>query len=248
MFRVSRLSRSTIWLSALHSLVADYAGSASYASSSSPGQTLTVSRASTTTHLVASTTTPAVGQTVTYTATVAAVSPAMGSPGGTVNFLVGSTLLGAAAVTGGVASLDVVASGVGIAQTVDAEYVGTASYAASTSNGLPVNVQQGTPMLSLVATPDFVGKRARGATLTVTVHAGIPGGPVPTGTVTFDLNNKKLKTVSLAAGRATVVVASTKATGRTFVVHYAGDTNYAAGVSHSVKIAAKFFKAKSPVA
>ena len=243
---VATFSSTTLTVGA-HSLVAAYSGSASYTASASSQQALAVGQAATTTTLASSTSTAAVGQIVTFTATVAAAAAGVGSPTGTVVFHDGSAVIGTAPVSGGVASLSVGLSGGGAAHVIEATYSGTAGFAASDSAGRTVTVGPTTPVITLVATPDFVGKKARKATFVVLVQAGSTGGPVPTGSVTFEINHKTLRTVRLVNGSASVVVSSAKATGRTFLVSYRGDTNYKAASSRSLHIAPKFFKGKPPV-
>ena len=243
---VATFSSSTLTVGT-HSLVAAYSGSASYSSSASSSAALAVGQAATTTILASSTSTAAVGQIVTFTATVAAVAPGGGSPTGTVVFHDGSTVIGTAPVSAGVASLSVALSGAGAAHVIEATYAGAAGFAASDSAGRTITVGPTTPVITLVATPDFVGKKARKATFVVLVQAATTGGPVPTGSVTFEINHRTLRTVRLVNGSASVVVSSTKAKGRTFLVSYRGDTNYKAATSPSIHIAAKFFKTKPPV-
>jgi Bacterial Ig-like domain (group 3) len=156
-------------------------------------------------------------------------------------------VIGTASVSSGVASLSVALSGGAAAHVIEATYSGTAGFAASDSAGRTITVGPTAPVITLVATPDFVGKKARKATFVVLVQAATTGGPVPTGSVTFEINHRTLRTERLVNGSASVVVSSTKATGKTFLVSYRGDTNYKAATSSSIHIAAKFFKTKPPV-
>ncbi len=227
-----------------HLLAADYSGSDSFLPSASTTLAFSVGQATTTTALARSTATPLVGQLVTFTATVAAVAPGAGVPSGTVVFHEGSTVLGTASVSAGVASLAVALSGVGTGQTIEATYSGSPGYAGSTSAGETVTVEQGTPTTTLVATPDFVGSKARKVTLTVLVQSGVSGVPVPSGSVVFDIGRRTLRTLPLVDGSASVVLSSRKATNETFVVHYRGDADYKAAVSSGVHIRRSFFKAK----
>ena len=69
------------------------------------------------------------GQAVTFTATVQAVPPATGTPSGLVRFFSGTTQLGSTTLFGGEGTLTL-SLPVGSA-SVTAEYVGNASFAAS---------------------------------------------------------------------------------------------------------------------
>jgi hypothetical protein len=81
-----------------HSLTASFAATSAFAASTSPSVTETVNQAATTTALRASANSVSRGQSVVFTATVAAVAPGAGIPTGTVRFFDGSTLLGIAQV------------------------------------------------------------------------------------------------------------------------------------------------------
>ena len=81
-----------------HSITAVYAGDTNFTTSTSSAVSQVVNQASTTTLARPPSTNPSVfGQSVTFTATVAAVSPGSGTPTGTVNFLDGTTTIGTAA-------------------------------------------------------------------------------------------------------------------------------------------------------
>ena len=157
----------------------------------------------------------------------------------------GSTVIGTVPVSAGQASLTVAFSGVGTPQVIDAAYEGSESFGASNSAGQMETVLQATPTITLVATPDFVGSKARGVTFQVFVQAGNAGGPVPTGSVTFKIDRRSFRILPLFNGSASVVVSTRKATGQTFRVRYHGDTNYKADVSNGIHIRSKFFKPKS---
>ena len=74
-------------------IVASFAGDGTNKLSQNSGD-LVVSQTSTTTSLTSSANPSVFGQSVTFTATVAAVSPGSGTPTGTVNFLDGTTTIG----------------------------------------------------------------------------------------------------------------------------------------------------------
>ena len=78
-----------------HSIVAAYSGDTNFNSSNSTSLSQTVTKASTSAVVVSSAPAnlSAYGQAVTFTATVAAVSPGVGTPTGTVAFLDGATAL-----------------------------------------------------------------------------------------------------------------------------------------------------------
>ncbi len=83
---------------------------------------------------------PAVlGATMTLTATIRPVSPATGTPTGTVRFFDGTTLLGTAPLGGGVAALSVFAPYAGV-RAFSAVYLGDARFSRSISGAAQVRV------------------------------------------------------------------------------------------------------------
>ena len=88
------------------SITAVYQGDSNFESgATSPALPLTVAAAATTTTtLTPSTSSPVFGQTVNFTATVAPISPATGTPTGTVEFLSGTTILDTVALSAGTAN------------------------------------------------------------------------------------------------------------------------------------------------
>jgi hypothetical protein len=171
-----------------HSITAVYPGDSSYATSTSSALTQSVQQASTTTALVSSGSPSKAGQTVTYTATVAVVSPGGGTPTGTVVFKDGGTTItcsgGAQTLNGsGVATCSSSPSVVGT-HSITAVYPGDSSYATSTSSALTQSVQQASTTTALVSSGS-PSKAGQTVTYTATVAVVSPGGGTPTGTVVF---------------------------------------------------------------
>jgi hypothetical protein len=125
-----------------HTITVVYAGNASLGSSTSAKLTQTVNRAATKTSVIASLAPSALGQSVTFTATVAVVAPGIGVPTGTVTFKDGSTTLGTGTLnSAGQATFKTSALKVG-SHTVTVVYAGTTNLASSTSLGLVQTVSQ----------------------------------------------------------------------------------------------------------
>jgi hypothetical protein len=101
--------------------------------------TVTVSPADTTTGLSESTGSSVFSELVTFTATVTPVAPGAGTPGGSVTFYDGSTLLGTVALTGGAASLTTSALAVG-SHSVTASYGGDGNFNPGASNAQALQV------------------------------------------------------------------------------------------------------------
>jgi hypothetical protein len=112
----------------------------------------TQSLAATTTTLTASANTINVGQSVTFTATVAPQSGS-GTPTGSVNFLDGTTVIGSGTLNGsGVATYSTSSLTAG-SQSISAGYQGDSNFAASTSGTVTVQVNAATADFSLATSP-----------------------------------------------------------------------------------------------
>jgi len=124
------------------SLTAQYAGDGNFLTSTSSTLTQTVNAANTTTGVVSSLNPSLVGNSVTFTASVAAVAPGAGVPTGTVNFSDGVVLLGSASLNGsGQATLSTSGLSAG-GHGITAAYLGSASFNGSTSGILTQVVNQ----------------------------------------------------------------------------------------------------------
>jgi hypothetical protein len=145
--------QATLTTSALpvgaHPITAVYDGDAGFATSTSLVLTETIGKAATKT-TVASSATPVVhGVPVTFTATVTVVAPGAGTPTGTVTFLDGVTVLGAATLdAGGQAALTTSALVAG-ARSITARYGGDGSFTASASGALAEAVTKASTSTSL---------------------------------------------------------------------------------------------------
>jgi hypothetical protein len=100
------------------------------------------------------------GQSVTVTATVSIDSPGTGVPSGTVTFKNGSTTLGSASLSDGIASLAITPMAAG-AQTITVAYDGTSSDQPSTTT-LVLNVAQASPTLTWLAPATIIAGTSLG--------------------------------------------------------------------------------------
>ncbi len=122
------------------SITAVYSGDANFTTSTSSTLTQTVKQASTTTSVVSSANPSTYGQAVTFTATISPVSPGSGTPTGTVTFYDGSTTLGTATLSGGIASFTTSSLAVGT-HSIKVVYSGDTNFKTSTSAVLSQVVQ-----------------------------------------------------------------------------------------------------------
>ena len=162
----------------MYSVVASYAGTVSqsnasgFASSTSVGVALNVTKAATTTALTSSTTSAGTGMNITLTATVSGGAPGLNAPSGVVTFLNGTTPLGTATATAGVATL-VTTFSTAANYSITAVYAGDTNYTGSTSTTLTQAVV--TPNFSVLANPASLTV-ARGSSATTTLTFTPVGG------------------------------------------------------------------------
>jgi hypothetical protein len=124
-----------------HTLTAVYAGTTAFATGASAAVKESITKDGTATALAVSASSVTIGQTATFTATVAPVAPGAAVPTGTVTFESGTTILGTAAVgASGKATLAEYNWFTG-AHAVTAVYAGDAGHAASTSKPATLAVQ-----------------------------------------------------------------------------------------------------------
>jgi autotransporter-associated beta strand protein len=212
-----------------HTITAVYSGDTNFTTSTSQPFTQTVLPPSTTT-LVSSLNPSVYGQAVTFTATVAPVAPATGTPTGTVMFLDGTTVLGTGTLSNGVASFTTSTLTAGL-HSITASYSGDTMFGPSTSAVLSQMVNQAstTTTLSSSANPSGAGQAV---TFTATVAVVSPGAGIPTGTVTFMEGTTTLGTGTLdSTGHATFQTSSLAQGTHTITATYSGDSNFLTSTS-----------------
>ncbi len=217
--------KATLTTSALgfgfHYLYAIYNGNAQVRVSYSPAIGQTVFKANTVTRFVSSAQVASFGQMVTYSAAVAAVAPGSGTPTGTVSFYDGSTLLGSVALSGGLASLTVRATGAGLAHSIAAFYSGDGNYQSNLSAVQTETVFKATP--GVTALEQVTGT---GVNFPTAVAAAFTGAATPTGTVTYFANGRQIGRAALVNGFATILLAGRSVLSQSVTVLYSGDANY----------------------
>jgi regulation of enolase protein 1 (concanavalin A-like superfamily) len=210
---------------------ATYSGDTFNAASSSPTIAVNVTGgASSTTIASAVPATVTQGQTVTFTATV---SGSGAIPTGSVTFNSGTHSLGSGTLNGsGAATLSSTNVPVG-SNSVIANYMGDATYSASSSSAFIVQVN-GTPSVTLTSSTTAVNLGVP-VQLTATVSGS---GVTPIGSVTFYVGGStSLGAVMLVGGVATLsTTALPDGTPDVVTASYAGDSNYTSGNSPAVDI------------
>jgi hypothetical protein len=217
-----------------HTITADYSGDTSFQASTGDDTAApqVVNKSATTTTL-ASTANPSVsGETVTFTATVAATAPGSGIPTGTVNFLEGSTTLASSVTLNGSDQATFTTSSLAVGNhTITASYSGGTSFSASTGDDTAapqvVNKASTTTTLASAPNPSTSGQTV---TFTATVAPVAPGTGTPTGTVDFLEGSTTLASGATLDGsdQATFTTSTLSAGSHTITANYSGDTSFSA--------------------
>jgi large repetitive protein len=219
---------------AIHSLTAVYSGSADFQASISTALGFTVDQADTTTTVASSDTTSTFGDDVTFTATVAADSPATGTPNaGTVEFTMnGDPISGCTAqpVAAGAATCETATLPVGT-HTIAANYSGTASFTAGGSSAISQTVAQASSStaVSSGANPSVLSQPV---TFTATVTSSAVTNP--SGTVEFKAGSSTITGCAakvLSAGTATCTTSALPVGGTAITATYSGSTSVAGSTS-----------------
>ena len=213
-----------------HSLTAVYFGDASFGGSLSPALPYVVTAGSTTTAVSSSGSPSIYGNSVTFTATVSVVAPAVGTPTGTVQFLDGLTLLGSGPLLGSTATLAIATLGGGTHSAITAVYVSSnGNFTGSTGGPITQVVTKGTTSTVVVGTPN-PSVTPNNVTFTATVAAltGIGNG---TGTVEFRDGATSLGFGNVVGGIATLSLTTLAFGSHTITAIYSGDANFTGSTS-----------------
>jgi len=211
-----------------HTITTSYGGDGNFNGStgSLTGNPQVVNQANSAQTLTSSANPSALGQSVTFTATVSAVAPGAGTPTGILNFLDGGTLLGTGPLSGGVATFSTSALALGN-HTIHTSYAGDANFTGSfvglTGNPQVVNKVSSATAVTSSLNPAAVGQSI---TFTATVSAVAPGTGTPTGTVTFLNGGTSIGTGTLSGGVATFSTSALTAGNHTITANYGGDGNF----------------------
>jgi hypothetical protein len=197
---------------------------------SSTSLTQSVNKAASSTSVVSSANPSLFNQSVSFTATVAAVSPGAGTPTGTVNFLDGSASFGSASLTSGQATFT--SSSLSVAShSITAVYVGDGNFNGSGSAALTQIVARPTALVTLSSSlnPSLLNQQL---VLTAKVAAAPPATGTPTGTVAFQDGAIALGTVTLNSSGVATLTLSTLAVGpHVLTAVYSGDAGFSGASS-----------------
>src|SRR5436190_1866230 len=195
-------------------------GSFKFTSCGLPGSSLSA------TTLISSLNPSALGQAVTFTATV---QPATGSgtPTGTVTFNDGAIVLGPGSLNGGTATFTTSGLGTGT-HSITGIYGGDANFTGSTSPILTQTIGKAASSTAVASSnnPSIIGTAV---TLTASVTSPVTG--TLTGTVTFQDGAATLGTGTLSGGAATFTTSGLTGGTHSITAVYSGDANFAGSTS-----------------
>ncbi len=231
-------------------ITAEYSGDGNY-NTSSDTVDQTVNKANTTITVSSGENPSVTGASVTFTATVAAVSPGAGTPSGTVTFTVkdttSTTVATSAAITldgsGQATYTTDQMKASGSAYTITATYNGDSNYNTSDNSSSPFSqtVNKADTEVSIASVEDEpslenVSYTVKGTVVVVPPGSKSPGAP--TGTVTVNDGEGHSGTGSVQSdGSWTCTLTSTSAGTKTLTATYSGDSDFngdAVTQSHTV--------------
>lgn len=216
----------------MHAITATYNGTADFDPSTSAVLNTNVAKANSTTTLTA----PGSSinsQPIVLSAHVLTSAPGVASPVGVVRFFDGTTLIGSANLSGGVAQLVVSTLAPGV-HSLTAMYLGDGELNASQSAASTINVDPASTATQLVGP---IGPLAVGtyATFHATVGSVSPASGVPNGFINFQVNGVVMATVPVVNGGATFTLTpSYPGSMQTVTAVFVGNAGYRTSTSQSL--------------
>jgi len=215
-------------------LTAVYGGDGNFTASASAALMQTVNQSATTTKLTKSSTTVLkYGQSVTFTATLAAVSPGAGTPTGIVTFFDNGSSIGAGTLSGGIATFTTTTLPVG-SNSITAVYGGDTNFTTSTSGAMTQTVNQSSTTTKLTKNTTGAITSGQSVTFTATLAAVSPGAGTPTGTVDFMDNGSSLGIITLSGGIAMLTTTTLPVGSNSITAVYSGDTDFTSSASSAL--------------
>ncbi|HEY2472231.1 MAG TPA: Ig-like domain repeat protein [Terracidiphilus sp.] len=225
-----------------NAITATYSGATAFSSSTSNAITIQVNAAvvSTATSLAASSTTVTQGSAVNLTATVKQSSGTT-APTGTVSFYNGTTLLGSASLSGGIASISTSSLPTGT-DSISAAYSGAVTFNASSSSVVAITVNPVAPTAVNTTTTLVSSAISILQNSSVTFVATIKpasGTAAPTGTISFLNGTVVLGSSALVSGVATFTTSALSVGTSAISARYAGTSSFSPSTSNAVSVVVK---------
>lgn len=221
-----------------HSISGVYSGDSNYSTGISSPVTILIQKFSTTLTLAVSTTKPAVGGSLTATASL--VPSGSTAPTGSVQFTLDGVVVGTATINGSgttyTASQAIPITTAG-AHTIGATYGGDSNYASSSATPVPVTASSNATVTTLTSVPTVL---TAGSTITFTAAISASGSTSTTntftGTMTFyDGTTAISSPIAIVNNEAVLSKITLDATvAHAITAVYSGDTNWAGSTSNSI--------------
>jgi hypothetical protein len=214
----------------IHTVSANYLGSAAYLPSSGTAMA-EVTQATTTTTLMSSGSPSMLGTSVTFTSNVSVNAPGAGTPTGTVTFTIDGTPqtpVGLDPSSNAAFSTSALTAG---PHTIVAAYSGDGNFTGSTSTSIMQVVMSAATTTTVAAAPE---PTVYGQSVTFT--ATVSGGTTPTGSVSFSLDGGPGSPVMLTGGQATFTTSALAPGTHTMAVAYGGDGAHAASSGSTMHV------------
>lgn len=210
-----------------HSIVATYSGGDGLFGSTSAPLSHVVQAGQTGTTLSVNHTPITFGEASSFEVAVKAVSPAAGTPSGSVTLRSNGTVIGTATLANGAATISGIALAAGQHSLV-VSYDGSTSFSASASAPLSLSVAKAATAITAHLSRDPVSA-GEDASIVVTVSAQTPAPP--NGIVSITEGSHVLAQQALANGSATIVIHGLEAGEHDLVAAFAGDSNFSASAA-----------------
>ena len=212
-----------------HAISISYGGDTNFAGSNSATLTETIRQSSATAAVTSSANPTVYGQSVTFTATVTAVTAGTGTPTGQVTFYDGATAIDTATLSDGTASYTTSALTVG-GHSITVQYGGDANFTGNTSTAITQTIDQDSSTTTITSSlnPSAFGESV---TLTATVAAVSPGSGTPAGQVIFYDGTTAIDTATLNGGTASYTTSALAVGGHSITADYGGNADFAASGS-----------------
>jgi hypothetical protein len=207
-----------------HSISSTFAGTGNFLGSASNAIDLVTAKGQTKIDLAADHQSSVYGQVVRFTATISAVAPAAGQPGGNVTFLADGNTIGTVPVLNGTAAFETAALHAG-SRSITATYNGDANFNTSTASALPQSVAKAATRVDASTHSVLIG-----ASPVINASVSVPARSdlVPSGTVTISAIGTILGTSPLAHGAVSFTLASLSAGDHTLLLNFSGDSDFEA--------------------
>jgi autotransporter-associated beta strand protein len=213
-----------------NSITAQYLGDANYAGSTSVAAPVVVTTAASNTALAVFPVSPVTGQSVTLSATVTVVSPGVGTPTGTVEFMNGASELGTAVLADGVASYQTSAIPAG-GNSITADYLTDGNFSSSNSAAVSVTVASTSTTTTTLSYSPSAPAYGQSVTLTADVSPA-----AATGTVNFYSGTTLLGSGTVSGGVASYPTTALALGANSITAVYSGDSTYTSSGSSAASI------------